>query len=193
MALRSLPRFTCLPEEVGQHRTTTHILPPGDNVLEGVELAFQQASAGQLPSFPTIEMYFHTTVDPTLSTSHGLHSAALFVQWVPYALSESSWEEKEEDYVKHLMSLVDQFAPGWGFYVALSFSSYNACLVAQYVETRALPVAGFSHLVVDTFTLTPPKIEQHFGITHGVSRVNGVVADVWEIKPKLYCIPPTFP
>ena len=43
--------------------------------------AFADAQAGRLPDFPTIEMYFHTTVDPTLCDSEGRHSAALFVQW----------------------------------------------------------------------------------------------------------------
>ncbi len=27
MALRELPRFTCLPEQMGQHKTTIHLLP----------------------------------------------------------------------------------------------------------------------------------------------------------------------
>jgi phytoene dehydrogenase-like protein len=60
------------------------------------------------------------------------------VQWVPYALSGTkSWEDEEERYVRHLLSICDRFAP------------------------------GTSDLVVDTFTLTPPKIESHFGITRG--------------------------
>jgi phytoene dehydrogenase-like protein len=49
----------------------------------------------------------------------------------------SSWEQEEEKYVQHLLSIADRFAP------------------------------GTSDLVADTFTLTPPKIEQHFGITGG--------------------------
>jgi phytoene dehydrogenase-like protein len=57
---------------------------------------------------------------------------------VPYALSGgTSWEKEEERYVKHLLSICDRFAP------------------------------GTSDLVVDTFPLTPPKIESHFGITRG--------------------------
>lgn len=43
----------------------------------------------------------------------------------------------QERYVAHLLSICDRFAP------------------------------GTSDLVVDTFTLTPPKIESHFGITRG--------------------------
>lgn len=112
LALRGLPRFKCLPDEIGQHRTTTHILPPGDNVLQDTQRAFEEAQAGKLPAFPTIEMYFHTTVDPSIAADSGLHSAALFVQWVPHTLAESSWEQQEAAYIEHLIGLVEQFAPG---------------------------------------------------------------------------------
>ena len=44
---------------------------------------------------------------------------------------------EEAGYVAHLLSLCDRFAP------------------------------GTSDLVVDTFALTPPKIEAHFGMTRG--------------------------
>jgi phytoene dehydrogenase-like protein len=52
-------------------------------------------------------------------------------------LQGSSWAEQEDAYVEHLLSIVDQFAP------------------------------GTSDLVADTFTLTPPKIEEYFGIHRG--------------------------
>jgi phytoene dehydrogenase-like protein len=52
-------------------------------------------------------------------------------------LQDSTWEAEEQRYVEHLLSIADRFAP------------------------------GTSDLVVDTFTLTPPKIQSHFGITGG--------------------------
>lgn len=42
----------------------------------------------------------------------GHHSSALFVQWVPYELAGTTWEEQEEKYVQHLLKIVDDFAPG---------------------------------------------------------------------------------
>lgn len=33
-------------------------------------------------------------------------------QWVPYEIAGSSWEQEEEQYVKHLLSICDRFAPG---------------------------------------------------------------------------------
>ncbi|PSC68853.1 FAD-dependent oxidoreductase [Micractinium conductrix] len=138
LALRALPKFTCLPEDHGQHRTTSHLLPGAERgALAELQRAFDDVQAGKLPEHPTIEIYFQTTVDPTMTDAEGHHSAALFVQWVPYEIAGSSWEAEEEGYVRHLLGLLDRFAP------------------------------GASDLVADTFTLTPPGIERHFGITRG--------------------------
>jgi phytoene dehydrogenase-like protein len=79
----------------------------------------------------------HTTVDPSLRDEQGHHNSALFVQWVPYQLAGTTWDAEEDRYVRNLLSICDRFAP------------------------------GTSALVADTFTLTPPKIEKHFGITRG--------------------------
>jgi phytoene dehydrogenase-like protein len=138
LALRGLPRFSCLTGDHGQYGPTIHLLPDEKDVLAALERAFADTRAGRLPAFPAIEWYVHTTLDPTMKDEHGHHSSALFVQWVPYALSAGrSWATEEERYVKHLLTICDRFAP------------------------------GTSDLVVDTFALTPPKIERHFGITRG--------------------------
>lgn len=57
MALKRLPKFKCLPEEVGQHRTTTHLLPEEDRVMDTLSRAFQDSQEGRLPDFPAIEWY----------------------------------------------------------------------------------------------------------------------------------------
>jgi phytoene dehydrogenase-like protein len=137
LALRGLPRFTCLPEDRGQYGPTIHLLPDEKDVMRRLREGFDKVRAGQLDELPTIEWYIHTTVDPTLRDSHGHHNSALFVQWVPYELRGTTWEAEEERYVRHLLSICDRFAP------------------------------GTSDLVVDTFALTPKKVEQHFGITRG--------------------------
>jgi phytoene dehydrogenase-like protein len=137
LALDRLPTFTCLPQLCGQHHATIHLLPQEKDVLSHIRRAFEQVQAGQLADLPPIEWYMHTPADPTLQDEQGRHNAAFFVQWVPYELSHTSWEAAEERYVTHLLNLADQFAP------------------------------GFSQSVVDVFTLTPQKIEQHFGISYG--------------------------
>jgi phytoene dehydrogenase-like protein len=137
LALRGLPKFTCLDDD-RVFGSTIHLLPDEHDLIASLERAFAEVREGRLPDRPTIEWYIHTTLDPSMKDPQGHHSGALFVQWVPYALSGgTSWEREEEGYVAHLLSICDRFAP------------------------------GTSDLVVDSFTLTPPKIEQHFGITRG--------------------------
>jgi phytoene dehydrogenase-like protein len=141
LALSGLPRFSCLPEPVGQHRATAHLLPQeadcGGDIIGGLKKAFAQVKDGQLPDFPTIEWYIHTTVDPTLQDEAGHHSSALFVQWVPNRPAGTTWDAAAPGYAKHLLSICDRFAP------------------------------GTSDLVVDTYCLHPEAIERHFGMTRG--------------------------
>lgn len=112
-------------------------LLPQEDVIESLAKAYAATKAGKLAEFPSIEWYFHTPIDPSLRDDQGHHNSALFVQWVPYQPKGSSWEKEESRYVQHLLSICDRFAP------------------------------GTSDLVVEAFALPPPKIESHFGITHG--------------------------
>ncbi len=137
LALRDLPRFTCLPDNRGQYGPTIHLLPDEKQVMQSLRDSFAAVKAGQLPEFPTIEWYLHTTVDPSLRDEAGNHSGALFVQWVPYELKGTTWLAEEQRYSRHLLSICDRFAP------------------------------GTSDLVVDMFALSPAGIEKYFGITRG--------------------------
>ncbi|MFB2896174.1 phytoene desaturase family protein [Aerosakkonemataceae cyanobacterium BLCC-F50] len=137
MCLKDLPKFTCLPENKGQFNTTIHLLPDESEVMRSLTTTFAEVQAGILPHFPTIEWYIHTTIDPSLQDEEGRHNSALFVQWVPYQLTGTTWEKEETRYVNHLLSICDRFAP------------------------------GTTELVQEVFPLHPQKIEQHFGINRG--------------------------
>lgn len=137
LALKDLPKFTCLPQNVGQWTTTIHILPQDENVVDVLRKSYADVKQGKLPEFPAIEWYIHSVVDPSIKAKTNYHSMALFVQWVPYELKGTTWEKEESRYVDHLLSIVDKFAP------------------------------GTSELVVDRLVLTPPKLEKYFGITKG--------------------------
>jgi phytoene dehydrogenase-like protein len=112
-------------------------LLPEEQTRKALTEAFEASQAGRLPESPSIEWYIHTTLDPSLRDARGWHSSALFCQWVPYELEGTSWDREEEKLVANLLGICDRFAP------------------------------GTSTLVEDVFTLTPPKIESHFGITGG--------------------------
>lgn len=137
LALDRLPVFTCLPEDRGQHQSTIHLMPQEPDVVGQIRRSFEQTRAGELADFPVIEWYTHTSVDPSLRDDRGRHSAAMFVQWVPYELTRGNWEDEERRYVDHLIGIVERFAPG----------------------LRAS--------VADVFALTPKKIESYFGMTGG--------------------------
>lgn len=137
LALGGLPSFSCLREDKGQYGPTIHLLPDESVVMRSLLDSFRAVQNGELPEFPAIEWYIHTTVDPSVKDADGHHSSALFVQWVPYELKGTTWANEEERYAKHLLSICDRFAP------------------------------GTSDLVVDMMPLHPQSIEQYFGITMG--------------------------
>jgi phytoene dehydrogenase-like protein len=142
LALKGLPKFTCLgeggAENRGQYGPTIHLLPDEDGVMQSLRAAHKDAAEGRLPEFPSMEWYIHTAVDSSLGDEHGHHNSALFVTWVPRVLANGeTWEDQAESYARKLLGICDRFAP------------------------------GTSDLVVDMFPLTPTGIERHFGITRG--------------------------
>ncbi|MBD0293518.1 MAG: NAD(P)/FAD-dependent oxidoreductase [Jiangellaceae bacterium] len=149
LALRGLPRLSCLPENApSPWGSTVHLLPDATGrPLEAVRAMWRDVQRGLLPDFPTMEWYVHTTLDPSLQDGAGHHSAALFVQSVPYQPAHGSWDAALDPYVEHLIGIADRFAP------------------------------GTSELVADVFALPPPRIEAHFGITDGhIHHVDNTVA-----------------
>jgi phytoene dehydrogenase-like protein len=154
LALSGLPRFSCLPDDApSPFGATIHLLPGSaemgahDSPMAALRAMWADVQAGRLPAEPTIEWYVHTTVDESLRDDAGHHSSALFVQSVPYAPAGTSWEAELPGYVSRLLDICDRYAP------------------------------GTSALVVDTMPLTPPGIEEHFGITGGhIHHVDNTVA-----------------
>ena len=157
LALTGLPRFSCLPDgSASPFGSTIHLLPgsaglaglaEADSPMAALRGMWAEVQAGRLPAEPTLEWYVHTTVDPSLRDEAGHHSSALFVQSVPYEIAGSSWAAELPGYVDRLLDICERYAPG----------------------TRAL--------VADTMPLTPPGIEEHFGITGGhIHHVDNTVA-----------------
>jgi hypothetical protein len=70
--------------------TTSTPTDPCLRCVGAVLQAFADVQSGRLPDFPTIEVYTHTSVDAGMTDASGHISAALFVQWVPYELSQVS-------------------------------------------------------------------------------------------------------
>ncbi|MBW6437925.1 NAD(P)/FAD-dependent oxidoreductase [Actinoplanes hulinensis] len=148
LALRDLPRFSCLPEGApSPFGSTIHLLPGDASPMTNLRRMWADVQAGVLPDEPTIEWYLHTTIDPSLRDEAGHHSSALFVQSVPFEPAGSSWDQELPGYVDRLLAICDRYAP------------------------------GTSDLVADVMPLTPPGIEEHFGMTGGhIHHVDNTVA-----------------
>ena len=111
VAFSALPRFACLPEDRGQHRATTFLLPQVDTI-RALGRAFADATAGRLPLETSIECIFPSAGDAGLRDADGRHSASLLVPWTPYDLAGTTWSAEEESFTSALLDTLESFAPG---------------------------------------------------------------------------------
>lgn len=128
-----LPNFTALPGAPGpQHRATMHICPS----LDYIERAWDDAKYGRPSQSPLLELTVPTMYDPSLAPP-GKHILGIFLQYAPYTLRESHWDELREPFAYRVFDLIEEYAP------------------------------GFRSLVVEKQVLTPFDLEQRFGLTGG--------------------------
>jgi phytoene dehydrogenase-like protein len=133
LALDGLPNFRALPGSNGpQHRATMHICPS----LEYVERAWDDAKYGHPSQSPLLELTVPTLYDPSLAPP-GKHIMGIFIQYAPYTLRDSHWDELREPFAYRVFDLIEEYAP------------------------------GFRSLVLEKQVLTPLDLERRFGLTGG--------------------------
>jgi phytoene dehydrogenase-like protein len=133
LALNGLPNFKALPGASGlQHKATMHICPN----IEYVERAWDDAKYGRPSERPLLELTVPTMYDPSLAPP-GKHIMGIFLQYAPYTLREGTWDELREPFGDRVISLIDEYAP------------------------------GFSSLIEHRQVLSPLDLERRFGITGG--------------------------
>jgi phytoene dehydrogenase-like protein len=134
VALAELPSFRAVPgtEPGPQHRGTIHICPDQDYI----ERAFDDAKYGRPSTKPVIECQIPSVVDSTVAPP-GKHLMSMFVQYAPYELRDSSWDEQREAFADRCFDLVDEYAP------------------------------NFKSSVIDRQVLAPPDLERIFNLTGG--------------------------
>ena len=94
LALSGLPNFSALPGDDGpQHRATMHICPS----MEYVERAWDDAKYGRPSQSPLLELTVPTLYDPSLAPA-GKHIMGIFIQYAPYTLRDSHWDELREPF-----------------------------------------------------------------------------------------------
>jgi phytoene dehydrogenase-like protein len=134
IACERLPQYTSFDAATCgfPYPTYTHIGP----TIEYLERAYDDAKYGDWSRDPFITPVAPSFVDNTISPP-GKHVVHLFGGHAPYKLREGSWEERKPDFVKNVLRVMDQHAP------------------------------GFSNGIIDMQVLTPPDIEAKIGSPHG--------------------------
>ena len=133
LALNGLPEFKAYPGAPGpQHRATMHICPS----VEYIERAWDDAKYGKPSRNPLIEMTIPTMYDPSLAPP-GRHIMGIFLQYAPYTLRGTTWDEQREPYAERILDVIEEYCP------------------------------NIRSVVVERQTLTPLDLERRFGITGG--------------------------
>jgi phytoene dehydrogenase-like protein len=134
VALDELPNFSALPgtKPGPQHRGTIHFCPNQDYI----ERAFDDAKYGWPSADPVIECQLPSVVDPTVAPA-GKHLMSMFIQYAPYELRDSSWDDQRDAFADRCFDVVDAYAP------------------------------NFKSAVIDRQVLAPPDLERIFNLTGG--------------------------
>jgi phytoene dehydrogenase-like protein len=133
LAVSGLPSFKALPgAPAPQHRATMHICPS----IEYVERAWDDAKYGRPSRSPLLELTCPTMYDPSLAPP-GRHILGIFLQYAPYTLRDTTWDEEREPFTNRVFDLIEEYAP------------------------------GFRSNIIDAQVLTPLDLERRFGITGG--------------------------
>jgi phytoene dehydrogenase-like protein len=133
LALDGLPDFMALPGTRGpQHGATMHICPS----IEYVERAWDDAKYGRPSSNPLIEMTCPTIYDASLAPA-GKHIMGIFLQYAPYTLRDSTWDELREPYGDRVLEVIAGYAP------------------------------NMRDIVIERQVLSPLDLERRFGIAGG--------------------------
>jgi len=133
LALDGLPNFnTGNVDPTVALRGTIHLVPD----LAFIERAFDDAKWGRPSQEPVLEMTIPSIVDPTLAPP-GKHVASIFVQYAPYRLAESNWDELREPFGDRCIDLVARYA------------------------------TNIKSLIAGRQVLTPVDLERTYGLTGG--------------------------
>jgi len=106
LALDALPNFVSLPGAGAHLRGAISISPSVDHM----ERAYDQAKYGAFSTRPYIDIVIPTLTDPSVAPP-GQHILSCFVQYAPYALANSSWDEQREAFGDAVIDTIAEYAP----------------------------------------------------------------------------------
>jgi phytoene dehydrogenase-like protein len=134
VALSELPDFKACPgtQPGPQHRGTIHICPD----LDFIEHAYDDAKYGKPSERPLLECTIPSVVDSSVAPP-GKHLMSMFIQYAPYKLRGTTWDEQREVFADRCFDLLNEYAP------------------------------NFKRSVIARQVLTPLDLERTFGLTGG--------------------------
>lgn len=134
LALDTLPRFN----SAGTNDSATHlggVIHIGPTI-DYLERASDDAKYGRYSKQPFLEITIPSLADPSLAPA-GKHVMSVLIQYAPYDLRESTWNQQRDTLGNMVINLLDEYAP------------------------------GFKDSVLHRQVLTPVDLEETFGLTEG--------------------------
>jgi phytoene dehydrogenase-like protein len=106
LALDALPDFTCLPGTGAHLRGAISISPSVDYM----ERAYDDAKYGRFSRRPYLDIVIPSLTDPSVAPP-GKHVMSCFVQYAPYHLAESTWDDQREALGDAVIDTLAEYAP----------------------------------------------------------------------------------
>jgi phytoene dehydrogenase-like protein len=133
LVLREEPRVTAMPADADPGRRALFTLLPSPGFADR---CYEAAMRGEIPERLWVDCVVASNVDPTLAPE-GTHVMTCFVQYVPYRLSDGTWDERRDLLGDRVLASIAEYAPN-------------------------VPTA-----VVARQVLTPLDLERTYGLTEG--------------------------
>jgi phytoene dehydrogenase-like protein len=107
LVLSEEPKFTATPAQAPPQQRTLYTLVRS---LDFAERCYDIAKFGQIPEELWVDCVVASNVDDTLCPK-GQHIMTCFVQYVPFRLAESTWDQNRELLAKRVVKKIAEFAP----------------------------------------------------------------------------------
>ncbi len=133
LVLNEEPRVTGMPADAPPLQKMLYTLVP---TFDQAQACYNAAQQGRISDDLWVDCVLASAIDPALTTP-GHHVLTSFVQYVPYHLNGTTWDEQREAFGNRVVEIIGRYAPN-------------------------VPGA-----VVGRDIITPLDLERRFGITEG--------------------------
>jgi phytoene dehydrogenase-like protein len=106
LALDGLPDFTCKPGPGAHLRGAVSISPS----IDYMERAYDDAKYGRPSRRPYVDIVIPSLTDPSVAPP-GKHVMSCFVQYAPYHLDGTTWDEERETFADAVIDAIAEYAP----------------------------------------------------------------------------------